>query len=485
LPVTAFGFRGSRVGDHLARGLWAASALACFVGCGSAESSVQGDAGSRESGADAALDTGSKESSGDAGAKFPAFAVDYPHVVKNQAAVLHSPVLVTISWPGDTSASTWEGFDDGIGASGFWSATTSEYGVAAATSGEVNHVRMTEPLPPSISYTQLQEFVIAAITAAESDAGVGDGGGGSPDASPPNPKWPAPTFDSHGNDQTLYSLFIPANVAVTDPGSGMPFCQEGGLGYHDSVQTETNGPWFPYAVNLNCAPLGVPGVEETAAHETIEGATDPYVESANLGYVGFDSDHLAWDLYTGYNDELSDACQNWQDSYFQDTGSFPFWVQRSWSNEAATLGHDPCVPAPTGPYHGVTLFPSEESAVSVDLAAIGGSNESSRGFRATVGKTLEFHVGFFSDGPTASWTISYDFPSSLMLFDSGGNPLGNGQAKVSIDKPTGNNGDVATVTVVPTVKGPAGFQVMAITWDAPAPSSGYLPHYLPVLLVDE
>jgi hypothetical protein len=48
----------------------------------------------------------------------------------------------------------------------------------------------------------------------------------------------------------------------------------------------------------------------------------------------------------------------------------------------------------------------------------------------------------------------------------------------------GQNGDQATVTVTPTMKGEGGFQVLAITWDAPS-ASGYLPRYLPILLVDE
>src|SRR5208283_2795224 len=118
--------------------------------------------------------------------------------------------------------------------------------------------------------------------------------------------------------------------------------------------------------NLQCAPLSLPDVEETAAHETVEAATNPYPESTSLGYVGFDPDHLAWDLYTGFNDELADACQNWQDSYYQESGSFPYWVQRSWSNKSALAGHDPCVPAATGAYHGMTLFPSEQSTATIN-----------------------------------------------------------------------------------------------------------------------
>jgi hypothetical protein len=467
----------------------AAALAACVVGCGSSTGDTGGaDSGQRDGGAtDTGLESSSKEGGGDAAdgsAKYPAFPVDYPQVLKNTDAILDKPVIVTVSWPAqDSSVATWEAFDDDIGASSFWSATTSQYGVAAASSGAANHVRMTQPLPKSLSYTQLQAFVVAEVAEAEGDAGLGDAGA---DGGPPNPKWPAPTVDSHGNVQTLYSLFIPEAVAVTDPGSGMPFCQEGGLGYHDSVQTTSGGPWIPYAVNLNCAPFGVPGVEETAAHETVEGATNPYTESMTVqGYIGFDPDHLAWELYTGFNDELCDACENWQDSYFEETGSFPFWIQACWSNEAALAGHDPCAPAPTGPYHGMTLFPSEEQTVSINLASVGGTTSSTKGFNVTIGKPLVFHVGFFSDAPTAPWTIAYDFETSLdQLFDTSFNPYDNGTATVTIDQATGQNGDMATVTVTPTKKGEGSFQVLAITWDPPT-MSGYLPHYLPIVLVDQ
>jgi hypothetical protein len=38
--------------------------------------------------------------------------------------------------------------------------------------------------------------------------------------------------------------------------------------------------------------------------------------------------------------------------------------------------------------------------------------------------------------------------------------------------------------VTVSTKGGAGFHVMAITWDPPT-SQDYLPHYLPLVIVDE
>jgi hypothetical protein len=437
-------------------------------------------------GPDAGSDTSAPDASSDgAGAdadvvSYPAFPVDLPQVEKNQGVVLTNPVIVTISWPGDSNAATWEAFGDAIGASSYWSATTGEYGVGAATSGPTNHVRMTQPLPASISYTALDSFVSATLQADASDAGAPDAA--ADDGGAPNPAWPAPTMNASGNVQTIYSLFIPSTTSVTDPGTGMSFCLEGANGYHAAV--EIGGKSNAYSVTLAC-PDTTTSIEEVASHEYIEAATNPESSSPTPeGYIGFDPQDLAWDLYTGFNDELADACQNWQDSYYQETGTFPYWVQKSWSNAAALAGHNPCVPAAPGPYYGVTVFPSQESMVTVDLSSIGGTNSATRGFNVTVGTPLTFQVGYFSDASMSPWTIAYDFPATTQLFSESGNPIANGAATVSIDETTGQNGDMANVTVTVSARGAAGFHVMALTWDAPT-QSGFAPHYMPVVLVDQ
>jgi hypothetical protein len=460
---------------------------------GSTSSGQQGDGGSDaerdgQGVPEAATDAGdaARATDAEAGATYPAFMIDVPQIQKNQGAVLASPVIVTISWPSDTNAATWEAFDDGIGASSYWTATTAEYGVGPATSGAANHVRMMRPLPASLSYTDLQNFVTAALTQAVSppDGGAPESGAsdsGASDAGPPDPVWPAPTIDAKGVSQTIYSLFIPSSTAVTDPGTGTSFCLEGATGYHASVAVGTTN--LAYAVTLDCAPVSSASVEETAAHETIESATDPYEGTGSDGYHGYDANHLAWDLYTGYNDELADACENWQYAYTQLSGSFPYWVQLSWSNAAVLAGHDPCVPSPTGPHHGMTLFPKEETTVSPNLSVIGLGTQASLGFDVTIGQPIQFHVGFYSDAPAAPWAISYDFPATLPTFDTNFMPLGNGSGTVTLSQTQGQNGDEVTVTVKSTAKGEGGFQVMAITWDPPT-GSGFSPKYLPVLLVD-
>jgi hypothetical protein len=388
-----------------------------------------------------------------------------------------NPVIVTITWPGDPNASTWEALGDAIGGSSYWSATTAEYGVGKASSGAGHHVRMTEPLPAKLSYSLVDSLISAAVLAGESDAGApGEGGA-------PNPPWPKPAMSSTGHYETIYSLFIPPSTIVTDPGTGTSFCGLGGLGYHGNP---TTGIPITYAIILQCQTNDLIDTEETAVHEYVEAATNP----TQHGYVGLDPGHLAWDLYAGLQgSELADECQDWQDSYFLDTGAFPYWVQSSWSNKAALLGHDPCVPSPSTPYYGLTLLPSTpESPVTVDLAQVfGGSGKvKTLGFPVTIGKPLTFEVGFFSDAPRAPWTIAYDFSTTNRLtMTSSYMPVGNGSGTVTIDKATGQNGDKATVTVTTKTKGELGFHLIALTWDPPTKPMFYAPHYLPIVLVDQ
>ncbi len=289
-----------------------------------------------------------------------------------------------------------------------------------------------------------------------------------------------PTLDPSGHSQTIYSLFIPPSTTETDPGTGSSFCSEASFGYHDVVTVGATSVVF--TVVLECPMQTAADFEESAAHEDIEAATDPYIGSTTQGYKGFDANHAAWEIYAQYGDELADACQNWEDSYYQESASFPYWVQRSWSNTAALAGNDPCVPAPAGPYHGMTLFPSQESTVMVDQSALGGPVTDTQGFKAALGQPFTFQVGYFSNASTAPWPISYNFPGYLVSMVGG--IVRNGAANVTIDKTSGQNGDRADVTVTVTERAPSGFHVMAVTWDPPT-SSGYQPHYLPLVIVDE
>ena len=64
----------------------------------------------------------------------------------------------------------------------------------------------------------------------------------------------------------------------------------------------------------------------------------------------------------------------------------------------------------------------------------------------------------------------------ITITDMNGNPLQNGAMTISIDKPTGTNGEKAYVTVTPTTKGTGGvefFYLRSVLTGATA--HGYLP----------
>jgi hypothetical protein len=515
-------------------------ALSAACGSSSPSSRATPDGGVPEASTDASDAAGdAADDGGDHGAvstTYPAFPVDMPKVLANQGVVLGSPVIVTVTWPAeDPHAATWDAFGDAIGGSSYWKAATSEYGVGAATSGPANHVHMVVPLPKTISYYDLQDFVVlslggtlpdagapeagtpdagfdAGAIEGGSDAGAPDAGSdsgaieggvdaqapeaGTPDAGGPeagpdagdaaaNPPWPPPINPDGGVEiPIVYAIFIPASTVVNEPDTVRSFCLDGGLSFHDTAVV--NGKLVPYAIIAACPSQTLTQLEQSASHEYVEAATNPFgAETTNLvGYDGFDSNYFGWSLYTGqFGNEVGDACENWADSYYVESSTFPYGVQRIWSNAHAVAGHDPCVPVPNGAYSGMTFFPAQESTFTLDLTAVGMSVMTARGVHAPVGQPVTFQVGFYSDGPTEPWTIAYDFPA-VTLQDQNYNPYSNGTATVTIDKTSGQNGEKAYVTVTPTTAGRLGFQRMAITWD-PVAGSAYYPHYQPIILLNK
>jgi len=381
--------------------------------------------------ADAARDHGGVSSI------YPAFTPDVPQVQNNGGVVLTSPEIVTITWPGEANAAALEAFGDDIGRGPYWAATTKEYGVGPATSGPANHVRLAEQ-----PIAQWSDSALAAWLADHATNYAKYG-------------LPAPT------PQTIYTLYLSTSTSLTV--SGTDGCQQGVGGYHETFVL--GGAQIPYAVVLQCRGAQLNDATSSASHELIEAATDPQATNSPA-YIYFDGDHLAWDVFQQFQDEVGDACE----FYFGPTGSFymqPFSVveeadagadggdaglvpdagtvsynvQRTWSNLAAAAGHNPCVPAVTGPYASVTPLGME--TVTMNLTGIGGSaSAKSLGYRILKGETRTFAVGFHSDGPTGGpWTISA----------REGNPLMGGVSSphitTTIDTPSGQNGDIAYVTV--------------------------------------
>ena len=368
--------------------------------------------------------------------KYPAFTPEVGQLVDNGGQVLKNPVIVTVTWSGETSADQFEQFGDALGPSDYWKQVTSEYGVGAATSGATNHIRLTDAAPATLKDSDIPALLSQHLTANDN-------------VLPP----------STGSE--IYLFYIPS--ATKFMLQGQEVCSSGVGGYHEN--TTVGGKQVAFAVVPQCG-----GMDETtlsASHELAEAATDPYPMS-RPAYSGFDDDHLAWEFFQQFQSEDGDACEFYRDAPMDATPyGVPFTTQRQWSNASAAAGHNPCVPAPKGAYFNVT--PLDVESIDLDLTALGGDTATTKGYKVKVGETKTIPLGFYSDASTAPWTISAQ-PGGIMGRTSGSLDL-------SLDVTQGQNGQKAYLTITVNAQGKTKGELITIV-----SNSGGIKHYMPILI---
>jgi hypothetical protein len=435
-----------------------------FLGCGgstSHDSSPTTDSGSPtpdsgspvvDAGIEAEPEAAPPVDHGAPSTTYPAFKPDVGQVVYQGGTILKQPVIVPVTWNTDPSQTTFEAYADTIGASPYWHTIGKDYSVGAATSG--GHARNASTPPGTLSDQDIQNLVLQNTTPGSAlDAGTGEGGtvdGGTLSA------WPAPT------PNTIYAFFLApgTSLLISAFGSGMPMdaCSQGVGGYHGSVKSPVLGGDVAYAVVPSCHFGGGSVIDSTTSamsHELIEAATDPFSSDMNvhdIGWYSFDQNHFDWMYFNELQGEVGDTCEFYYEAFFKNDSSFPYYLQRIWSNSSIAAGHHPCVPVPPEPYFNVT--PLDTTSVTVTLPGVlfsGGMSQNtiSKGVRIPAGKTGTFMVGFYSDADTGGpWTISA----------TAGNPILGSQGdflsqfnqsslSASIDKTSGVNGEKAQVTV--------------------------------------
>jgi len=367
---------------------------------------------------------------------YPAFKPEVGQLISNGGTVLKNPVIVTVTWPGESSADDFEALGDALGPSDYWKQVTSEYGVGAATSGATNHVRLADAAP-----TQLKDSDIPSILSAH--LGAADG------------VLPPATGDQ------VYIFYIPTSTKFVL--QGQEVCSQGVGGYHEN--TSINGKQVAFAVVPQCG-----GKDETtlsASHELAEAATDPYPMS-RPAYSGFDDDHLAWEFFQQFQSEDGDACEFYREAPMDGTpNGVPFTLQRQWSNASALAGHNPCVPAPKGAYFNVTPLGLED--IDLDLTALGGDTATTKGFKVKVGQTKTVALGFYSDQATQPWTIT---AQSGGLFGRS-----SGSVDLTLDVSQGENGQKAYLTITANTQGKTKAELITIV-----SQQGQTKHYMPILV---
>ncbi|HVR62351.1 MAG TPA: hypothetical protein VMU50_10655 [Polyangia bacterium] len=249
---------------------------------------------------------------------------DLPSAVSLGGAVLSSPRVQPIFFPGFPYAADIDRFVTALSNSSYWTAIASEYGVGAISplAGFVS----TAMLPASAAISDVQTALGEALQAMGA-------------ANPPLPV----------RSDTIYALFFDPQTTLSFMGTTL--CGAGQpSGFHDEWLFG-NTP-LPVVVIPTCATSdadtnlrGVEALTPSFSHELLEAATDPYVRSAPA-FVTIDSRHSLWaEALNG--GELADLCENEVPSLVV-PGDIGYPVQRTWSNAGASAGTGPCVPVPAG-----------------------------------------------------------------------------------------------------------------------------------------
>lgn len=428
---------------------------------------VDSGAPSDEASVDAGADTAPAVDYGAPSSTYPAFKPNFAQITDNGGPKMKNPVVVSITWNTDSAQAGFDAFADAIGGTAYWKATTSEYGVGAAVSGDANHVHVATMPPAKLADADLQMLVTE-------NAGKTMG-------------WPAPTSD------TIYAFFLPPGTSLQTQtfGGGMQdACSAGVGGYHDEVMIA--GKAVSYAVVPSCKGGGTPVQESTLSmsHELIEAVTDPNPQSAPA-LTGFDADHFSFTYFQELQAETGDACEFFRASNFEDKETSPapfdYFVQRTWSNAGGAAGHDPCVPAAGKVYFNVTPLMQDDVHVTIPGVLTGGASmmQPTKGIKIPAGQSATFPVGFYSDGPTGGpWTISVSKGNPILAGSQGGaliemyNPS---TLTATVDKTSGQNGEKAYVTVSVTSNGTL-FDGEIVTVTS---TLGTEKHYMPIWIATQ
>jgi hypothetical protein len=367
----------------------------------------------------------------DLGSPYPAAFPAPPQVVNTlQGPVLTAPNVIPVffSTTDATVKSKAIDFLSKLPGSDYWKQTTTEYGVGPITVGKA--VVLPQSPTGTMTSQEVETWILNLV---------------SMNASPlPQP-----------DDNTIYVFNFPPSLTITQKnffGTGMS-CQDFG-GYHSSVSANLDKGIFDvaYAVIPQCATFGawkgIDALTSTTSHELIEAATDPYPRT-NPAFAGLDADHFYW-LYALGGGEIGDLCAQDPASFYR-SPEIGYVVQRTWSNQEALAGHDPCVPARgTASY-----FNAAPELGDMITLAVGQQSFSFLGAQIAVGSSKTIPIDLFSDGDTGgTWTVSAHDLGALQ---------GSPTLQFTFDKRSGVNGDKINMTIKVTAKSMYGVSIFYLT----------------------
>jgi hypothetical protein len=332
-------------------------------------------------------------SSGTYPAPFPA----PPQVAFVGGPTLSAPQIYPVFFSNDDAATvaSLADFTMNVGGTPYWTATTSEYGVGPATGHAA--IMLAETAPGQIDDSQIQQWLAQKFAMG------------------------APFPAANAND--LIIIYYPAGTTITLQGAQS--CSTFG-GYHNSAQV--NGQDIAYAVVPRCGSLA--NTTGDASHELVEAVTDPF-PMVNPAYPQVDDAHYYWEILFG-GGEVGDMCAQFPWAFTQFPG-FNYTVQRTWSNKSVKAGKDPCQPETPGEVY----FNAAPVLGTVPHTYMGQPLMIS-GVNIPQGSSKMIPVQLYSEGPTAPWTVSVTDLSPMLT---------GGQLTLSLDKSSGQNGDVLNLTI--------------------------------------
>lgn len=276
-----------------------------------------------------------------------------PRVVYQGGTFLRNPRIVTVTFPLDdaTLIARLARFGETVTRTPWWREVVDAYcsrpndPTSCIGDGQPGVlVRLETQLPPSMDETEVETVVARAVSTGRI----------------------APV-----DEDTLVLVYLPERVTLTT-GQGPSFCGPGGArAFHRAVNVD--GRRVPYAVLPRCPGADADDLTATASHEILESTTNP--DPIARGFA-FERNDATLGFTTAGLEPVDPCGLITMDAHRTHTGDFV--VQRAWSNRAASVGHDPCVPSrPERPYtalvpraHTLRLRQVGESAtVTLDAAA--------------------------------------------------------------------------------------------------------------------
>lgn len=220
-----------------------------------------------------------------------------PQLLPHSGQVLANVKLVTMTYTGYADKTNVEAFGDAVVGSDWYKLVGAEYGLHEGTNTKVS----IGPAPASLTDVQVEQKILMLINTNV-----------------------VPKPLATGNE-FLYMIYVPPTVTLDASLQGF-------YGYH--AASKVGAIKFPYAVVLDDG-TGTDTTTSTAAHELVEGATDPY-DPPDDGYYTDPPSPDPWSLILGENGDLCNG------EALIKSGDYA--VQRIYSNIAAAAGKSPCIP---------------------------------------------------------------------------------------------------------------------------------------------